>query len=69
MEFTLWNTHVNSISESGVYKLQCLKVNSSNGKYFTITTATAIKQSRRDIFLLKTIFMKEDEGKVLLKMP
>ena len=46
---TLWNTHVNSISENGVYKLQCLKVNSFNGKYLTATTATVIKQTKTDI--------------------
>ena len=49
IKLTLWSTHVNSISESGVYKLQCLKVNSFNGKYLTTTTATVIKQSKTDI--------------------
>ena len=49
IKLTLWNTHVNSISESAVYKLQCLKVNSFNGKYLTATTATVIKQSKTDI--------------------
>ena len=49
IKLTLWNTHVNSISESGVYKLQCLKVNSFNGKYLTTITATVIKQSKTDI--------------------
>ena len=49
IKLTLWNTHVNSISESGVYKLQCLKVNSFNGKYLTTTTATVTKQSKTDI--------------------
>ena len=48
IKLTLWNTHVNSISENRVYKLQCLKVNSFNGKYLT-TTATVIKQSKTDI--------------------
>ena len=51
IKLTIWNTHVNSISESGVYKLQCLKVNSFNEKYLTTTTATTtvIKQSKADI--------------------
>ena len=49
IKLTLWSTHVNSISENGVYKLQCLKVNSFNGKYLTTTTATVIKQSKTDI--------------------
>ena len=49
IKHTLWNTHVNSISESGVYKFQCVKVNSFNGKYLTTTTATVIKQSKTDI--------------------
>ena len=49
IKLTLWNTHVNSISENGVSKLQCLKVNSFNGKYLTATTATVIKQSKTDI--------------------
>ena len=49
IKLILWNTHVNSISESGVYKLQCLKVNSFNGKYLTTTTAIVIKQSKTDI--------------------
>ena len=49
IKLTLWNTHVNSISESGAYKLQCLKVNSFNGKYLTTATATVIKQSKTDI--------------------
>ena len=46
IKLTLWNTHVNSISENGVSKLQCLKVNSFNGKYLTATTATVIKQTK-----------------------
>ena len=46
---TPWNTHINSISENGFYKLQCLKVNSFNGKYLTTTTATVINQSKADI--------------------
>ena len=49
IKLTLWNTHVNYISQSGVYKLQCLKANSFNGKYLTTTTATVIKQSKTDI--------------------
>ena len=49
IRLTQWNTHVNSISESGVYKLQCLKVNSFDGKYLTTTTATVIKQPKTDI--------------------
>ena len=49
IKLTLWNTHVHSISESEVYKFQCLKVNSFNGKYLTTTTATVIKQSKTDI--------------------
>ena len=49
MKLTLWNTHINSISESGIYKLQCLKVNSFNGKYLTTTTGTVIKESKTDI--------------------
>ena len=49
IKLTLWNTHVNSISENGVSKLQCLKVNSFNGKYLKATTATVIKQSKTDI--------------------
>ena len=46
IKLTLWNAHLNSISESGVYKLQCLNVNSFNGKYLTTTTATVIKMSK-----------------------
>ena len=49
IKLILMNTHINSISESGVYKLQCLKVNSFNGKYLTTTTATGINQSKTDI--------------------
>ena len=49
IKLTLWNTHVNSISESGVYKPQYLKVNSFNGKYLTTATASVIKQSKTDI--------------------
>ena len=43
IKLILWNSHVNSVSESGVYKFQCLKVNTFNGKYLTTTTATVIK--------------------------
>ena len=49
IRLTLWNTHVNSISESGVYKLQYLEANSFNGKYITTTTATMMKQLKTDI--------------------
>ena len=49
IKLTLLNTHVNSISESGVYKFQCFKQNSFNRKYLTRTTATVIKQPRTDI--------------------
>ena len=49
IKFTPWNTHIHSISESGAYKLQCLKVSSFNGKYLTTTTATVIKPSKADI--------------------
>ena len=49
IKLTLWNTHVNSISKIGVYKLQCLKVNRFNGRYLTTTTAIVIKQSKTDL--------------------
>ena len=49
IRLTLWNTHVNSISESGVYKLQYLEANSFNGNYITTTTATMMKQLKTDI--------------------
>ena len=41
IKLTLWNAHIDSIAKNGVYKLQCAKGNSLNGKYLTTTEALA----------------------------
>lgn len=49
VKLTLWNDHVDSIKEDGVYKLQDVRVKSYNGKYLTTTANTAIKKSEEVI--------------------
>ena len=61
VRLSLWNDHISSIDEDGVYKLFELRVKSFKGKYLTTTANSKIVKSSCVIESSKTFLAFEDE--------